>query len=101
MGTLPWLVVTACALRWPKAFKFVEIGVFKGDGAAGIEAWWRSFRILQDSQLAATSRVETEVSQVTQTARGSSKKAIRGWSGAERRKASVVPFSGSERRKAA
>jgi hypothetical protein len=67
----------------------------------GIEAWWRSFRILQDSQLAAMSRVETEVGQVTQTARGTSKKAIRGWSGAERRKASVAPFSGPERRKAA
>jgi Phasin protein len=30
----------------------------------GIEAWWRSFRILQDSQLAAMSRMETEVGQL-------------------------------------
>ena len=67
----------------------------------GIEAWWRSFRILQDSQLAAMSRVETEVGQVTQTARGTFDQAIRGKSGAERRKASVAPFSGPERRKAA
>lgn len=67
----------------------------------GIEAWWRSFRILQDSQLAAMSRMETEVGQVTQTARGTFGQAIRRWSGAERRKASVVPFSGPERRKAA
>lgn len=67
----------------------------------GIEAWWRSFRILQDSQLAAMSRVETEVGQITQKARGTFDRAIRGWSGAERRKASVVPFPGPERRKAA
>jgi Phasin protein len=67
----------------------------------GIEAWWRSFRILQDSQLAAMSRMETEVGQVTQTARGTFDQAIRGWSGGERRKASVAPFSGPERRKAA
>jgi Phasin protein len=67
----------------------------------GIEAWWRSFRILQDSQLAAMSRVETGVGKVTKTARGTFDQAIRGWSGAERRKASVVPFSGPERRKAA
>jgi hypothetical protein len=70
----------------------------------GIEAWWRSFRILQDSQLAAMSRVETEVgkvTKVTQTARGTFDQAIRGWSGPERRKASVAPFPGPERRKAA
>jgi hypothetical protein len=67
----------------------------------GIEAWWRLFRILQDSQLAAMSRVETEVGQVTQTARGTFNQAIRGWSGVERRKTSVTPFPGPERRKAA
>jgi hypothetical protein len=67
----------------------------------GIEAWWRLFRIIQDSQLAAMSRVEAEVGQLTQTARGTFHQAIRGWSGVERRKASVTPFPGPERRKAA
>ena len=36
IGTLPWLVVITYLLRWPKAFKLVEVGVFKGDSATGI-----------------------------------------------------------------
>jgi hypothetical protein len=92
----------------------------------GIEVWWRLFRAIQDSQLAAMSRVEAQVGQATQTARRTYDRAIQtmqdassmtfstagteqlgtekrvtGWSGAERRKASVVPFPGPERRKAA
>jgi hypothetical protein len=92
----------------------------------GIEVWWRLFRAIQDSQLAAMSRVEAQVGQATRTARRTYDLAIQtmqdassmafstagteqpgtekrgtGWSGAERRKASVVPFPGPERRKAA
>ena len=92
----------------------------------GIEVWWRLFRAMQDSQLAAMSRVEAQVGQATQTARrthdmtiqtmqdassmafstagteqpGTEKRGTT-WRGAERRKASVVPFPGPERRKAA
>jgi hypothetical protein len=89
----------------------------------GIEVWWRLFRAMQDSQLAAMSRMEAQVGQATQTARRTYDLAIQtmqdassmavstehpgaekrgtAWSGAERRKASVVPFPGPERRKAA
>jgi Phasin protein len=92
----------------------------------GIEVGWRLFRAIQDSQLAAMSRIEAQVRQATQTARRtydlaiqtmqdassmafspasteppSAEKRATAWSGAERRKASVVPFPGPERRKTA
>ena len=92
----------------------------------GIEVWWRLFHAMQDSQLAAVSRIEAQVEQATQTARRTYDLAIQtmqdassmafstagteqpgaekrgtAWSGAERRKASVLPFPGPERRKAA
>jgi hypothetical protein len=36
VGTLPWLIRALLVLRRPVAFKFVEIGVFKGDNAVHI-----------------------------------------------------------------
>jgi hypothetical protein len=77
----------------------------------GIEVWWRLFRAMQDSQLAAMSRMEAQAGQATQAARRAYDLAVQtiqdaysrgtGWSGVERRKAPVIPFTGPERRRAA
>jgi Methyltransferase domain len=44
IGQLPWLIGALLVLRRPVAFKFVEIGVFKGDNAVRIIRLVQSFK---------------------------------------------------------